>query len=92
MIKTSVDQLLPENEKKIFNSIFRKGIYPHNWKGSFLVPVLKSGSRYEPSNYIGIAINFTLEKVFSMVLTNRLESFAKYNQLIDTTQNLIQKG
>ena len=85
MIKTSVDQLLPVYEK-LFNSIFRKGIYPHNWKESFLVPLFKSGSRKDPSNYSGIAINSTLGKVFSMVLTNRLESFAKDNQLIDNTQ------
>ena len=42
MIKTSVDQLLPVYEK-LFNSIFRKNIYPHNWKEIFLVPLFKSG-------------------------------------------------
>ena len=83
MIKTSVDRLLPVYEK-LFNSIFRKGIYPHNWK-SFLVPLFKSDSRKDPSNY-SITINSTLDEVFSMVLTNRLESFAKDNQLIDNTQ------
>ena len=91
MIKTSVDQFLPVYEK-IFNSIFRKGIYPHYWRESFLVPLFKSGSRKDPSNYRGIAINNTLGKVFSMVLTNRLESFAKDNQLIDNTQIGFKKG
>ena len=85
MIKTSVDQILPVYEK-LFNSIFRKGIYPHNGKQSFLVPLFKSGSRKDPSNYRGIAINSTLGKVFSMVLTNRLGSFAKDNRLIDNTK------
>ena len=91
MIKTSVDQLLPVYEK-LFNFIFRKGIYPHNWKESFLVPLFQSGSRKDSSNYRGIAINSTLGKVFSMVLTNRLESFAKDNQLIDNTQIGFKKG
>ena len=85
MIKTSVDQLLPVYEK-LFNSIFRKNIYPHNWKVSFLVPLFKSGSRKDPSNYRVIVINSTLGKVFSIVLTNRFESFAKDNRSIDTTQ------
>ena len=91
MIKTSVDQLLPVYEK-IFNSMFRKGIYPYNWKESFLVPLFKSGSRKDPSNYRGIAINSTFGKVFSLVLTNKLESFAKDNQLIDNTQIGFKKG
>ena len=78
MIKTLVDQLLSVYEK-IFNSIFRKGIYPHNWKESFIVPLFKSGYRKDPYNYRGIAINSILGKVFSMIFTNRIESFAKEN-------------
>ena len=85
MIKISVDQLLPVYEK-LFNSIFRKGIYPHNWKESFIVSLFKSGCRKDPSNYRGIAINSIFGKVFSMVLKNRIESFAKDNQVIDNTQ------
>ena len=91
MIKTSVDQLLPVYEKLV-NSIFRKGIYPHKWEESFLVPLFKSGSLKDPSNYRGIAVNSTLGKVFSMVLTNRLESFAKDKQLIDNTQIGFKNG
>ena len=49
MIKTSVGQLLYVYEK-LFHSIFRKGIYPHNWKKSFIVPLFKSGCRKDPSN------------------------------------------
>ena len=91
MIKASVDQLLPVYDK-LFNSIFRKGFYPSNWKESFIVPLFKSGSHKDPSNYRGIAINSALSKVFSMILTHRLESFAKDNQLIDDTQIGFRKG
>ena len=85
MIKTAVDQLLPVYEK-LFNSVFRKRSYSHNWKESFLVPLFKSSSRKDPTNYRGIAINSILGKVFSMILTNKLQSFAKDNQLIGNTQ------
>ena len=91
MIKASVGQLLSVYEQ-LFNYIFRKGVYPHNWKKSFIVPLFKSGSCKDPSNYRGIAINSTLGKVFSMILTSRLESFAKDNQLIDNTQIGFKKG
>ena len=91
MIKASTDQLISVYEK-LFNSIFRQGIYPNNWKESFIVPLFKSGSHKDPSNYRGIAINSALSKVFSMILTNRLESFAKENHLIDDTQIGFKKG
>ena len=89
MIKASTNQLLPVYEK-LFNSIFRQGIYPNN--ESFIVPLFKSGSHKDPSNYRGIAINSALSKIFSMILANRLESFAKENQLIDDTQIGFKKG
>ena len=82
MIKASVDQLLPVYDK-LFNSIFRRGFYPSNWKQTFLVPLFKSGSHKDPSNYSGIAINSALGKVLNMILTNRLESFAKEDNSID---------
>ena len=70
MIKASTDQLISVYEK-LFNSIFRQGIYPNNWKESFIVPLFKSGSHKDPSNYRGtctcIAINSALSKVFSMI-------------------------
>ncbi|MEW8544065.1 MAG: reverse transcriptase family protein [Candidatus Thiodiazotropha sp.] len=91
MVKASIGQLLPVYEQ-LFNTIFRKGVYPNNWKESFIVPIFKSGSRKDPSNYRGIAINSILGKVFSMILTNRLESFAKDNQLIGDTQIGFKKG
>ena len=47
----------------------------------------KSGSYKDPSNYRGIAIKSTLGKVFSRILTNKLESCAKDNHWIDNTQN-----
>ncbi|MCU7800906.1 MAG: reverse transcriptase family protein [gamma proteobacterium symbiont of Lucinoma myriamae] len=85
MLKASTSSLLQVYEK-LFNSLFRKGIYPNCWRESYIVPIFKSGSRADPSNYRGIAINSTLGKVFSIVLKNRLEVFVKDNNLIDDTQ------
>ncbi|MES9993748.1 MAG: reverse transcriptase family protein [Candidatus Thiodiazotropha sp.] len=85
MIKASLPSLLDVYEK-LFNSIFRNGLYPNCWRENFIVPIFKSGSRADPTNYRGIAINSVLGKVFSIILKNRLESFVRDNNLIDDTQ------
>ena len=85
MIKASVNVLLSVYEK-LFNAILRSGIYPTSWHDSYICPIYKSGSRSDPSNYRGIAITNILGKVFSIILSNRLEKFITSNNLIDDTQ------
>ena len=85
MVKASLHALLSVYEK-LFNAILRSGIYPTSWHDSYICPIYKSGSRSDPSNYRGIAINTILGKVFSIILNNRLEKFITSNNLIDDTQ------
>ena len=85
MVKTSLPILL-DVYVKLFNTIFSNGLYPKCWRDSYIVPLFKSGSRSDPSNYRGISINSILGKVFSIVLKNRLEQFVQENTLIDDTQ------
>ena len=61
MVKASLHALLSVYEK-LFNAILRSGIYPTSWYDSFICPIYKSGSRSDPSNYRGIAINNILGK------------------------------
>ena len=64
-------------------------IYPTSWHDSYIcMPIYESGSRSDPTNYRGIAINNILHvgNVFSINLNNRLEKFITSNSLIDDTQ------
>ena len=70
MVKTSLPILL-DVYVKLFNTIFSNGLYPKCWRDSYIVPLFKSGSRSDPSNYRGISINSILGKVFSIVLKNK---------------------
>ena len=85
MVNASLHALLSVYEK-LFNAILRNGIYPTSWHDSYICPIYKSGSRSDPSNYRGIAMNNILGKVFSIILNNRLEKFITSNNLIDDTQ------
>ena len=53
---------------------------------SYICPIYKSGSRSDPSNYRGIALNNIVGKVFSIILNNGLEKFITSNNLQDVTQ------
>ena len=44
----------------IFVTSLRNGIFPDNWKKSFIVPIHKGGSKADISNYKGIAILYVL--------------------------------
>ena len=66
MVKASLHSLLSVYEK-LFNAILRSGIYSASWHDSYICPIYKSGSRSDPSNYRGIAINNILGKVFSII-------------------------
>ena len=85
MLKASLHALLSVYEK-LFKTILRSGIYTTSWHDSYMCPIYKSGSRSDPSNYRGIAINNILGKVFSIILNNRLEKYITSINLIDDTQ------
>ena len=56
MVKASLSSLFNVYEK-LFNDIFRNGLYPKCWRDSYISPLFKSGTRSDPSNYRGISIN-----------------------------------
>ena len=71
----------------LFNTVLKSGIFPNNWKKSFLVPVFKSGDQSDPSNYRGIAINSCLGKLFTSVLNNRLVNYMNVNNIYTPFQS-----
>ena len=58
---------------KVFNECLRHGTYP--WNTSYVTPLHKKGSIYDPNNYRAIAVGSNLGKLFSWILLARLLSF-----------------
>lgn len=56
----------------LFNYSFQTGCFPNLWKSSYVIPIHKSGSRSEISNYRGIAKLSAIPKLFEKVITLQL--------------------
>ncbi|CAG2207411.1 unnamed protein product [Mytilus edulis] len=50
---------------KLFNLIFKSGIYPAGWRENFIKPIFKGGCFNDPSNYRGVALSSCLGKNFT---------------------------
>ena len=56
----------------LFNLSLDSGFFPELWKKSFIIPIHKSGSRNNISNYRGIAKLSAIPKLFEQLLTEHL--------------------
>ena len=77
---------------KLFNVVLKTNFYPSVWGIGHIVPIFKSGTVSDPSNYRGITISSCLGKLFSIILNNRLISFLDLNNLKRTEQIGFSKG
>ena len=71
-----VDALMPYLSK-LFNTVFDLGCFPDKWTDGFIVPLHKKGNKNEVENYRGITLLSTFGKLFSRILTNRLNEWAE---------------
>lgn len=90
MLKCSELILLP-CYVKLFNSILCTGFYPKHWKTGYIIPIFKSGSKYDPSDYRGIAIISCIGKLFNSILNNRFDSYLTKFNVISESQIGFQK-
>ena len=64
----------------LFNNIFTSGIVPESWGYSIVCPILKKGSTADPNNFRGVSLINSMCKIFTGILTNRLNEWTeKYN-------------
>lgn len=69
---------------KLINTAFKEGIFPDSLKKASVVPVFKSGSKSEVTNYRPISILPVFSKVYERAIYNRIMSHVKkYNILYD---------
>ena len=71
----------------LFNEIFESAELPSSWLETVLVPVHKSGTKYDPSNYRGISLLYVLYKIFSIIINNRLVKWTDQFEIIDEMQS-----
>lgn len=74
----------------IFNNCIKFGKFPHQWKLSNIIPIHKSASKSEVSNYRPISINNNFAKVFDRILAQILT--AHVNDFIVEEQHGFIKG
>ena len=68
---------------KLYNFSFKNSEIPSDWYLSSLVPIYKgNGSKHDPNNYRGIAIQPCIVKGFCKILNNRLTTYLDYNNIL----------
>ncbi len=66
--------------QKLFNSIFKSGIFPTSWKLDRKTPIYKAGNRLDPNNYRPIAVHSVFRKLFCKILFDRLNKMISLHE------------
>lgn len=74
----------------LFNTSLKLGYFPTIWKKSYLIPLHKSGSLIDASNYRGIAKLNAIPKLFEKLVTNSISHFV--SPIIHPCQHGFRKG
>ena len=85
MIKVTFDDTLPFLNL-LFNKIYDTGIFPSEWSKNIICPIHKSGNLSNPENFRGISLINSVSKIFTNILTIRLQKCAENNNVIDESQ------
>ena len=91
MLKYGINLLAPILSK-LFNSVYKSGVFPAAWRLSTLTVLHKKGDKNDPKNYRGIAVSSNLCKLFCLVLHNRLVNYTDKNKIIPREQIGFRKG
>ena len=78
----------------LFNSIITIEYVPSSFKTAFLVPIFKGGdkNRFDPSNYRGISLLSSLQKLFELCISQRLQPWLEKKQIPHPLQAGYQPG
>ena len=76
----------------LFNKICSSEVYPAPWKHSLLLPIHKKGSKDDPGNYRGIALQNVLSKIFATLIKNRIYSHLTLNDFFYEGQSVFIEG
>ena len=71
---------------KLFNIIFKSGVFPTIWTKGILVPVYKKGDKKLAQNYRPITLVSIFSKIFSNLLNARLYIWSEENEKLNNFQ------
>lgn len=71
---------------KIINKCFEEGVCPRHFKQAEIIPIYKSGDKFESTNYRPISLIPNLAKIFEKAVKCRLNSFFKKYNIINKEQ------
>ncbi|UYV74658.1 hypothetical protein LAZ67_12000433, partial [Cordylochernes scorpioides] len=78
--------------KNLFNKIMSTEKYPQLWTNSIVHPIYKSGDKNNPTNYRGIALCSNISKLFTTILSNRLNNWIEKRVIILENQAGFRKN
>ena len=94
MATTELFQILKDDAVKVLHSIrqqiWKTQQWPHGWKKSVFIPILKKGSAKECSYYCTIALISQASKVMLKILQARLQQYV--NRELPDVQAGFRKG
>jgi len=71
----AVGRTISSEIHKLINSIWNKTELPEEWKESIIVSIYKNGNKTDCSNYRGISLLPTTNKILSNILLSRLTPY-----------------
>ena len=77
---------------KIITSSFEQGIFPQSLKLARVVPIFKSGSKADVSNYRPISLLTSFSKIYEKLMHNRVVNFMEANNSLYEMQYGFRSG
>jgi hypothetical protein len=74
-----------------FNHCWNSSSFPFEWSEVIICPILKKGDRKDPSNYRPISLLNTGLKLYTMLMSNRLNEWCERNNKISEYQAAYRK-
>jgi hypothetical protein len=90
VIKSVADLIAPQLSLIINHSI-SKALFPSDLKLAKVIPLYKSGSRTDPSNYRPISILNSFSKIYEKIIYSRLTNFINKHNILHNNQFRFRK-
>jgi hypothetical protein len=77
---------------KLFNNMFKHGVFPAQWTEGVIVPIHKKGDKNDPGNYRGITLLNIAGTFFTTILNTRLKAWSEDTNAVEECQSGFRNG